>query len=230
MQETQVRSLCWEDLLEKEMATHSRTLASKPPWTEEPVGLQSMGSQESDMTEWLHFTSIILTTFTMMKSYWQVEGLYLLFVVLWGWAETAETYLYLSYPFISPSPNTGQLEMLISISNFIFKAWDFGLCASDMLSDSIPSLTRNLKSIPSYSYFLRQSAFCPFNVYFSKKKKILSLQKKKSTLTYMFPKCVKIWTGMTKINLKILFPLGRREAGEWDQGGKRIHRKPWLIL
>ena len=51
MQETQVRSLCWEDLLEKEMATHSRTLASKTPWTEEPVGLQSMGSQESDTTE-----------------------------------------------------------------------------------------------------------------------------------------------------------------------------------
>ena len=152
------------------------------------------------------------------------RGLYLLFVVLWGWAETAETYLYLSYPFISPSPNTGQPEMLISISNFIFKAWDFGLCASDMLSDSIPSLTRNLKSIPSCSYFLRQSAFCPFNVYFSKKKNTFA-SKKKSTLTYMFTKCVKIWTGMTKINLKILFPLGRREAGECDQGGKRIHRK-----
>ena len=43
MQETQVRSLGWEDPLEKEMATHSSTLAWKIPWTEEPGGLQSMG-------------------------------------------------------------------------------------------------------------------------------------------------------------------------------------------
>ena len=45
MQETQVRSLGQEDLLEKEMATHSSTLAWKIPWTQEPGGLQSMGSQ-----------------------------------------------------------------------------------------------------------------------------------------------------------------------------------------
>ena len=45
MQETQVRSLGWEDPLEKEMATHSNTLAWKIPWTEEPGGLQSTGSQ-----------------------------------------------------------------------------------------------------------------------------------------------------------------------------------------
>ena len=45
MQETWVRSLGWEDPLEKEMATHSRTLAWEIPWTEEPGGLQSMGLQ-----------------------------------------------------------------------------------------------------------------------------------------------------------------------------------------
>ena len=45
MQETQVRSLGQEDPLEKEMATHSSTLAWKIPWIEEPGGLQSMGSQ-----------------------------------------------------------------------------------------------------------------------------------------------------------------------------------------
>jgi len=39
-----------EDLLEKEMATHSSILAWKIPWTEKPGRLQSMGSQESDMT------------------------------------------------------------------------------------------------------------------------------------------------------------------------------------
>ena len=45
MQETWVRSLGGEDLLEKEMATHCSILAWKMPWTEEPGGLQSMGSQ-----------------------------------------------------------------------------------------------------------------------------------------------------------------------------------------
>ena len=45
MQETQVRSLDREDPLEKEMATHSSTLAWKIPWTEEPGKLESMGSQ-----------------------------------------------------------------------------------------------------------------------------------------------------------------------------------------
>ena len=43
--ETRVQSLGWEDLLKKEMATHSSILAWKIPWTEEPGGLQSMGSQ-----------------------------------------------------------------------------------------------------------------------------------------------------------------------------------------
>ena len=45
MQETQVWSLGREDSLEKEMVTHSSTLAWKIPWTEEPGSLQSMGSQ-----------------------------------------------------------------------------------------------------------------------------------------------------------------------------------------
>ena len=45
MRETWVRSLGWEDPLEKEMATHYTIFARKIPWTEEPGGLQSMGSQ-----------------------------------------------------------------------------------------------------------------------------------------------------------------------------------------
>ena len=45
--ETQVQSLGWADLLEKEMATHSSVLAWKIPWTEEPGRLQSMGLQRS---------------------------------------------------------------------------------------------------------------------------------------------------------------------------------------
>ena len=46
-----VRSLDWEDVLEEEMATHSSVLAWRIPWTEEPGGLQSTGSQESDTIE-----------------------------------------------------------------------------------------------------------------------------------------------------------------------------------
>ena len=45
MQETWVRTLGQEDPLEKEMATHSSILAWRIPWTAEPGGLQSMGSQ-----------------------------------------------------------------------------------------------------------------------------------------------------------------------------------------
>ena len=46
MQETQIQSLGWEDLLEKEMAPHSSILAWRIPWTEEPAGLQSTGLQK----------------------------------------------------------------------------------------------------------------------------------------------------------------------------------------
>ena len=45
MQETRVQSLGWEDPLEKEMATHSSILGWRIPWTEQPGGLQSIGSQ-----------------------------------------------------------------------------------------------------------------------------------------------------------------------------------------
>ena len=49
------------------MATHSSTLAWKIPWTEEPSRLQSMGSQESDMTERLHFLSLSDTKIKQIK-------------------------------------------------------------------------------------------------------------------------------------------------------------------
>ena len=50
MRETQVRSLDWEDPLEKETVTHSSSLAWEIPWTEEPGGLQSTGSQSPWVT------------------------------------------------------------------------------------------------------------------------------------------------------------------------------------
>ena len=50
-QEMRVRSLGWEDPLEKEMETHSSILAWEIPWTEDPGRQQPVGCQESDMTE-----------------------------------------------------------------------------------------------------------------------------------------------------------------------------------
>ena len=54
-QETWVQSLRWEDLLEKEMATHSSIPARKIPWMKEPVGYSPRGHRESDTTERLHY-------------------------------------------------------------------------------------------------------------------------------------------------------------------------------
>ena len=55
MRDTWVQSLGREDPLEKEMVTHSSTLAWKIPWTESLVGYSPWGCKESDMTERLHF-------------------------------------------------------------------------------------------------------------------------------------------------------------------------------
>ena len=60
MQETRVPSLGWEDPLEKEMATHFSSLAWEIPGTEEPGGLWSTGSQESDMTERLNHHHLVI--------------------------------------------------------------------------------------------------------------------------------------------------------------------------
>ena len=66
MQETWVRSLDWEDPLEKEMVTHSSILAWRIPWTEEPGGLQSTGSQRVRHDR---ATSLSLFTFMGLKQH-----------------------------------------------------------------------------------------------------------------------------------------------------------------
>ena len=60
MQKTWVQSLGWEDPLEKEMATHSSTLAWKIHGQRSLVGYNLRGSKESDMTDRLHFLSLSL--------------------------------------------------------------------------------------------------------------------------------------------------------------------------
>ena len=60
MRETKVRSLGQKDPLEKGMAPHSRILAWRVLWTEEPGGLQSMGVTESYMTELLTLSLLMV--------------------------------------------------------------------------------------------------------------------------------------------------------------------------
>ena len=69
MQETWVQTLGQEDPLEKEMATHSSIPAWRIPCTEEPGGLQSMGSQDSDTPERLnhHHRNAINRTYFMLS-------------------------------------------------------------------------------------------------------------------------------------------------------------------
>ena len=57
--ETWVQSLGWEDLLEKEMATHTSILAWKIPWMEEPGRLQSMGLQSQTRLSGFTFTFLL---------------------------------------------------------------------------------------------------------------------------------------------------------------------------
>ena len=81
MRETRVRSLGWQDPLEKEMATHSSTLAWKIPWTEEPGRLQFMGVAEgqtrlSNFTFTFHFHALekeMATYFRILA--WRIPGM-----------------------------------------------------------------------------------------------------------------------------------------------------------
>ena len=78
IQETRVQRLGQEDLLEKEMATHSSALAWKIPWTEKPGRLQFMGSQRVGHDG---ATSLSLYTFTFWK--WKSLSLVWLFTISW---------------------------------------------------------------------------------------------------------------------------------------------------
>ena len=75
MQKTWVQSLGREDPLEKEMGTHSSILTWGIEWREEPGSLQSMGSPESDTTEWLKNNIIMVNSFiTARNKFWESTG------------------------------------------------------------------------------------------------------------------------------------------------------------
>ena len=81
MWETRVRSLGWEDPLEKEIATHSSIHAWKIPWTEEPLGLQSMGSQRvrQDQATSLSLSAVMTTTVCMCYTWLEgTQGMFFL--------------------------------------------------------------------------------------------------------------------------------------------------------
>jgi len=107
MWETRIQSLGREDLLEKEMATHSSTLAWKIPWTEEPSGLQSMGSQRvrHDWATSLYFYKNVGTK--SPKSYWFLFFQDILLPILF----TLFMYLYL---------NTFYLSYLLTICSGVY--------------------------------------------------------------------------------------------------------------
>ena len=84
MQEIRGWSLGWEDSLKKEMAIHSSTLAWKILRTEEPNGLQSMGSQRVDRTEWLHFHFQCLS-YVLRCSYVGCIDIYSCYVFFLDW-------------------------------------------------------------------------------------------------------------------------------------------------
>ena len=75
MQEPWVRSLGWEDPLEKEMAIHSSTIAWKIPWTEEPGRLQSMGSQRvrHDWATSLSLSLYVIWIPSQFKNKWKIK-------------------------------------------------------------------------------------------------------------------------------------------------------------
>ena len=77
IQETWVQSLGQEDLLEKEMATHSSTLAWKIPWKRSLVGYNPWGHKESDTTERLHFHfhAVLHSSYTSLHSHQQCRRL-----------------------------------------------------------------------------------------------------------------------------------------------------------
>ena len=68
MQETQVRSLGWDDPLEKGMATHSSIIAWEIPWTESLAGYSPWSPKESDTTERLPFN----TCLTLVKKFYPI--------------------------------------------------------------------------------------------------------------------------------------------------------------
>ena len=111
MQETWVQSQGWKDLLEKEMATHSSTLAWKISWTEEPGSLQSMGSQRVGQ-DWATSLSLLGRSWQGQVRSWtsapstckEAVGVKARFLQRWGQGGLRRNWTY------TPNPHTILLQ------------------------------------------------------------------------------------------------------------------------
>ena len=74
MQETQVRSLGWEDPLEKEMAIHSSTIAWKISWTEEPGRLHTVQGVAKSWTRLSDFTFTLVSKLSLIHGILRIVG------------------------------------------------------------------------------------------------------------------------------------------------------------
>ena len=119
MQETQVQFPGREDPLEKEMAAHSSILAWRIPWTEEPSGLQSMGSQGSGMTSRLNHHHHHPSRDDETK--WKWKSLTCVWVSDTLWSHG----LYSSWNSLGQNTGVGSLSLLQGI--FPTQGWNPGL-------------------------------------------------------------------------------------------------------
>ena len=134
MQETRVRSLGWEDPLEKEMAIHSRAIAWKISWTEEPGRLQPMGSQRVGH-DWA--TSLPFTSTCFLKKY-------LCFLVLDKTMFNFFLNRFIEKPVMTAS---GQTESRLSI--IVYRAVPFAFRWCFMLRNPSPSVPTPPLWVPS---------------------------------------------------------------------------------
>ena len=101
LQEMSIRPLGWEDPLEKVMAIHSSILTWRVPWTEEPGGLQFMGSQRVGH-DWATNTLTFSSNTTRLQQLWLVDSED---VQLWIWTENVKLYTSFWLPeFVTPTP------------------------------------------------------------------------------------------------------------------------------
>ena len=169
--ETQIQSLNWEDALEESVATHSHILAWRIPWTEEPVGLGSVGLQSVTQTQlsntFMH-VSIHLSTQPPYLSFRSIIYLssficisYLLYL---GVSSSIHPFIPLSvHPSVCPYPSIYYLSTYLSmyLSIHPLHVASYWLCP---LSIYIPMYLPSLTSLPSYlfSFLLFSSSFPSF--------------------------------------------------------------------
>ena len=123
IRETQVQSLSQEDLLEKEMATHSSILAWKMPWTEEPGRLWSMGSQRVGH-DWETSLSLSLIHLSNFHS-----------------------------PGFETNYLSDFSTVVNNMTRAVLPQWDFNICNSFRISDSFEAVSLNFANLMQLSFW-----------------------------------------------------------------------------